>query len=157
MQQWTVTEPWLDAQCALAEGPFYEKASDSLRFVDIKKKQICWVRQVSAGDRRTRIPKDAIERIQLDVSAGVTADIEDMNPAEEILVGLKHGLAILDCKTHEYELLAPFNDEYGPSTDRLRANDGAADPAGNFWLGTMTDFGLGPFKPEGRSICSIPA
>lgn len=146
-----MTEPWLDAQCSLAEGPFYEKASDSLRFVDIKKKQICWVRQVSTADRRTSAPKNAIERIQLDVSAGVTADIEDMDPTEEILVGLKHGLAILDCKTQEYELLAPFHEEDGSPNDRLRANDGAADPAGNFWLGTMTDFGLGPFKPEGKS------
>lgn len=153
MQEWKVEQPWLDARCELAEGPFYEKSSDSLRFIDIKKKQICWVRNVSAVDSLVAASTDGIETIQLDVPPGVTADIDGIDPKESILVGLKKGLAILKPRTGKYEVLTPFHDVKtgGEPNDRLRANDGAADPKGDFFLGTMTDFGMGPFQPEGMN------
>ncbi|KAJ3474166.1 hypothetical protein NLG97_g9961 [Lecanicillium saksenae] len=43
-------------------------------------------------------------------------------------------------------MLVPFHE---PRNERVRSNDGYADPLGRFLLGSMTDFGLGPFQPEG--------
>lgn len=150
MQEWSVSETWLDAACELAEGPFYEKSTDSLRFIDIKKKQVRWVRNVSSAAARMQVDATAVETLQLDIAPGVTADIKGVDPTQKILVGLKHGLAILDVKTGKYEMVKTFED--GEANERLRANDGAADPHGHFWLGTMTDFGFGPFQPEGLSF-----
>lgn len=138
-QQWKVAEPWLDLKCALGEGPFYEKETNSLRLVDIKKKH---VHTVSLSDI-------SLKTIQLDVCPTVTADIEGVDPQDRILLGVKHGLAVLDRQTGTYKMLAPFNDQ--ENNERIRANDGAADPHGKFWLGTMTDFGLGEFRPEGMA------
>ncbi|KAF5129959.1 Regucalcin [Metarhizium brunneum] len=138
MQHWTVAAPWLDLHCSLAEGPFYEKGTDSLRFVDIKKKRVHTV-SLSRG-------LSSLHTIQLDICPTVTADIEGVDPRERILLGVKYGLAGLDRETGAYEMLARFND---PDNERLRSNDGAADPHGLFWVGSMTDFGQGEFQPEG--------
>lgn len=139
MQHWTVRLPWLDLHCALAEGPFYEKETGTIRFVDIKKKHI---HTVSLSQGIT-----SLKTTQLDICPTVTADIEGVDPRERILLGVKYGLAILDRQTGTYEMLAPFNT---PNNERLRSNDGAADPHGFFWVGNMTDFGHGEFQPEGK-------
>ncbi|KAG5912709.1 hypothetical protein E4U42_001971 [Claviceps africana] len=138
MQHWSVDKPWLDLGCGLAEGPFYENDSQCVRFVDIK------------GKRLYSVPlngtESSVQSWQLDVCPTVTADIEGVDPRERILIGIKYGLAVFDRNTGSYKILARFND---PDNERLRSNDGAADPRGNFWVGSMTDFGLGEFQPEG--------
>ncbi|PTB66346.1 hypothetical protein BBK36DRAFT_20028 [Trichoderma citrinoviride] len=140
-QEWKVDKPWLELKCALGEGPFYEKETNTLRLVDIKKKQILTVSLNDSGDA------SSLKTIQLDVCPTVTADIEGVDPQERILIGVKHGLAVLDRQKGTYDLLTPFN---APEhNDRIRSNDGAADPHGKFWLGTMTDFGRGGPQPEG--------
>ncbi|KAJ6789890.1 hypothetical protein PWT90_06336 [Aphanocladium album] len=148
IQEWTVSEPWAEPHCALGEGPFYEAQTDSLRLVDIKKKQILYYRDISSAGSRDAAAAPP-EVVQLDVCPTVTADIEGVDPRERILVGLKYGLATLDVKEKQsgrYEMLVPFHE---PRNERLRSNDGYADPLGRFLLGSMTDFGLGPFQPEG--------
>ncbi|KAL7819337.1 hypothetical protein V8C44DRAFT_134664 [Trichoderma aethiopicum] len=140
-QEWKVDKPWLELKCALGEGPFYEKDTNTLRMVDIKKKQILTVSLDDSGDA------SSLKTIQLDVCPTVTADIEGVDPQERILIGVKHGLAVLDRQRGTYEMLVPFNSP--EHNERIRANDGAADPHGKFWLGTMTDFGQGPNQPEG--------
>ena len=140
-------KPWLELKCALGEGPFYEKETNTLRLVDIKKKQILTVSLDDSGDG------SSLKTIQLDVCPTVTADIEGVDPQERILIGVKHGLAVLDRQKGTYELLAPFNTP--EHNERIRANDGAADPNGKFWLGTMTDFGQGPNQPEGMSMYEV--
>lgn len=141
IQEWHVTEPYVDIHCLLGEGPYFEKETNTLRFVDIKKKQVHTV-SLSEGP-------DSLRTIQLDVPVTVTANIVGRDPQEQILVGLKYGIAVLDRKSGKYEYLGKFGDE---DNARLRSNDGAADPHGRFWLGTMTDFGLGDFQPEGQSL-----
>ncbi|ATY60174.1 SMP-30 Gluconolaconase LRE-like region [Cordyceps militaris] len=147
MQEWTVSAPWAEPHCALGEGPFYEAETDSLRLVDIKKKQILYFRNVSAPENKTAAAAPP-EVVQLDVCPTVTADVKGLDPRDRIVVGVKHGLAILDVRggRGQYEMLVPFHE---PPNERLRANDGCADPLGRFLLGTMTDFGLGSFQPEG--------
>ncbi|KAL2752864.1 hypothetical protein ACRALDRAFT_1077950 [Sodiomyces alcalophilus JCM 7366] len=138
LQQWTVEEPYLNLHCALGEGPYYEKQTNTLRFVDIINHRVHSV-NLDEGP-------SSLKTLQLDVPVGVTADIAGVDPAEKILVGLKYGLAVLDRRTGTYEYI---NKVHEPQNERLRTNDGAVDPNGRFWLGTMTDFNLGDFKPEG--------
>lgn len=145
VQEWQATKPWLNRNCALGEGPFYEQETDSLRLVDIKKKQLLCIRGISAAPAQEIAPEPEI--LQLDVCPTVTSDIEGVDPRERILLGTKYGIEVLDRKTGKHDMLVPFAE---PHNERLRGNDGAADPLGGFLLGTMTDFGLGEFQPEGE-------
>jgi sugar lactone lactonase YvrE len=139
LQQWKVEKPYLNLHCALGEGPHYEKATNTLRFLDIINKKIHTV-SLDKGP-------DSVTTLTLDVPVGVTADIEGVDPQDRILVGLKYGIAVLDRKTGHYDYISKFNAE---PNERLRGNDGAADPQGRFWIGAMTDFNLGDCKPEGK-------
>lgn len=141
-QRWTVTEPYLDLHCALGEGPYYEEATNRLRFVDIIKRHLHTV-DLSIG------PK-SLKTLQLDMPVGVTADIEGIDSRKKILIGGKSGMYILDRETGKYELLKRFFDSE-EKDERLRSNDGAIDPQGRFWVGTMNDFWVGEPQAEGES------
>jgi sugar lactone lactonase YvrE len=147
IKQWVVKQPWLDLHCELGEGPYYEPATNTLRFVDIKKKQLHTV-NLAQG------PK-SLKTLQLNMPIGVTADIEGVNPKEKILVAGKSGIYILERKTGNVELLKRFYDTE-EKDERLRSNDGAVDPQGRFWVGTMNDFWLGDVFHEGKP-CVRPA
>ncbi|KAF4467130.1 calcium homeostasis Regucalcin [Fusarium albosuccineum] len=138
IQHWIVDKPWLETHCLLGEGPFYEEQTGILRFVDIRKKQLYHMK-VAEGP-------SSLKTTQLDVCPTVTANIAGVDPRERIALGIKYGLAVLDVNKGTYDLIKPFNE---PNNERLRSNDGGVDPHGRFWLGTMTDFGLGPFQAEG--------
>jgi sugar lactone lactonase YvrE len=138
IQEWHVTEPYLNLHCELGEGPYYEKATNTLRFVDIKKKQVHTV-SLAGGP-------GSVKTLQLDVPVTVTADFAGQDPQAKILIGVKYGIAFLDRKTGQYEYITRFTE--GEGNARIRSNDGAVDPHGRFWLGTMTDFGT-PLEPEG--------
>ncbi|KAI0014084.1 SMP-30/Gluconolaconase/LRE-like region-domain-containing protein [Xylariaceae sp. FL0662B] len=140
LQQWHVTEPYLHLRCGLGEGPYYEAATHSLRFVDIKKRRVHVV-ALNAG-------ADAVQTIQLDTPVTVTADIEGVDPRARIAISAKYGVAVLDRATGRYEYVARFAPDGRGDDERLRSNDGAVDPHGRFWLGTMTDIGL-DLEPEG--------
>ncbi|KAI8966825.1 regucalcin [Daldinia sp. FL1419] len=152
LQQWHVTEPYLHLRCGLGEGPYYEEPTHSLRFVDIKKKRVHAVDLAKIPYPNPNPDVDpssapaGVETIQLDVPVTVTADIEGVDPRERILIGAKYGLAVLDRRTGTYEYVARFDAE--KDNERLRSNDGAVDPHGRFWLGTMSDFGY-DLQPEG--------
>lgn len=79
---------------------------------------------------------------------GVTADIQGIPSDEKILIGGKHGIAILDRRTEKYEYIQRFYDDR-TRDDRMRSNDGAVDPQGRFWVGTMNDFHVGEPQAEG--------
>lgn len=147
-QRWHVTAPYLETHCALGEGPYYEPATKTLRFVDIIKKQLHTV-SLAEGP-------SSLKTLQFDEPVSVTADIDGRDPQDAILIGAKQGMAVLDRKTGKYEYLAKFDSD--PNKERIRSNDGGVDPHGRFWLGTMTGLDLGPFKAEGESarICLFP-
>ncbi|KAL2135523.1 hypothetical protein VTI74DRAFT_8129 [Chaetomium olivicolor] len=137
-QQWHVEAPYLETHCSLGEGPYYEPATNTVRFVDIIKKQLHTV-SLTEGPA-------SLKTLQFDEAVTVTADIEGRDPQQAVLIGAKQGLAVLDRKTGKYEYVTKFGQD---KAERLRSNDGVVDPNGRFWLGAMTDFGLGPFQPEG--------
>jgi sugar lactone lactonase YvrE len=139
LQTWTVTAPYVDSKCQLGEGPYYEKETNTLRFLDIMGHRLHTV-DLSKGP-------SSLTTMQLDTPISVTADIEGVNPAEKILIGAKYGLAILDRKSGKYEYLAKLNKE---DNKRLRGNDGAVDMHGRMWIGTMSDFDC-DLRPEGES------
>jgi hypothetical protein len=141
IKTWTVTEPYLDLQCELGEGPYYEAETNTLRFVDIKKRQLHTV-DLTAGPA-------SLHTLQLDMPVGVTANIEGVDPKRKILVGGKSGIYILERQTGKYELLRRFYDTE-ENDERLRSNDGAVDPQGRFWVGTMNDFWVGEPQAEGE-------
>ncbi|KAH7329379.1 hypothetical protein B0I35DRAFT_473988 [Stachybotrys elegans] len=144
LQEWTVEAPWIHINSSLGEGPFFEKATNTVRFVDIPQKKLHTV-SLTEG-------VSSLHTLEFDVPVTVTCDIEGVDPKDKILVGLKHGLATVDRKTGAYEMVSEFNAERDP---RLRSNDGAADPRGNFWVGTMSDIGF-DLQPEG-SLYHFPA
>lgn len=76
-----------------------------------------------------------------------------MDPKTKILVGGKNGLYVLDRNTGAYHLLKRFY-ESEEKSDRMRSNDGAVDPKGRFWIGTMNDFWTG--EPEAEGMKYLP-
>jgi len=143
IQQWQVSEPWLNIRCGLGEGPYYESASNTLRFVDIKKKQLHTV-SLTEGPASHKV-------VEFDERITVTADIEGRDPRDAIVVGAKQGLAVLDRKTNKYEYVIKFPEV---AEGRIRSNDGGVDPHGRFWMGTMTDFGCN-LGPEGECFLRL--
>ncbi|RKU48021.1 hypothetical protein DL546_007188 [Coniochaeta pulveracea] len=141
LQTWETGKPWLDIHCKLGEGPFFEKATNTLRFVDIINKKLHTVSLTDGpGSLRTQSFPEAVT---------VTANIEGVDPREKILVGVKQGIAVLDRKTGQYEYVTKFEEAGDAYGERIRSNDGATDPHGRFWLGTMTDFPAGDPQAEG--------
>ncbi|RDW87297.1 SMP-30 protein-like protein [Coleophoma crateriformis] len=145
---WTVTKPYINLHCALGEAPYYEPSTNTLRFVDIKKKRLHTL-SLSAPIADPENPGDALHTLELDTPVGVTADIEGVDPSQKILVGYKRGVAVLDRKTGQYELLKRFYDSEA-NDERLRSNDGTVDAQGRFWIGTMNDFWVGAPQAEGN-------
>lgn len=133
-------KPYLNLHCGLGEAPYYEAATNTLRFVDIKKKRLHTV-DLTKGS-------DSLKTLQFDMPVGVTADIEGVDSSKKILIGGKSGIYILDRVTEKWELLKRFYDTV-EKDERLRSNDGAIDPQGRFWIGTMNDFWVGEPQAEG--------
>jgi sugar lactone lactonase YvrE len=140
LKTWTVTEPYLNTHCGLGEAPHYEPSTNTLRFVDIKKRRLHTV-SLTHGP-------SSLKTIQFDMPVGVTADIEGVDPQKKIMVGGKSGIYLLDRETGKTELLKRFYDSE-EKDERLRSNDGNVDPQGRFWIGTMNDFWVGEPQAEG--------
>lgn len=148
VKTWTVTEPYLNIHCGLGEGPYYERDTNTLRFVDIKKKKLHTV-DLSKGP-------ESLKTLQFDMPVGVTADIEGVDPSKKILIGGKSGIYVLDRVAEKWVLLKKFYDTE-EKDERLRSNDGAIDPQGRFWVGTMNDFWVGEPQAEGEWSLSFAA
>ncbi|MFI0939863.1 SMP-30/gluconolactonase/LRE family protein [Streptomyces sp. NPDC021020] len=108
----------------LGEGPLWDPRSGTLHWVDIVAGEVL-SRGEDAGDAR-------VTRVGADVGClGLTAD------PHVLVAALRTGWHLLDLRTGH---LRPLAD---PEPDRpsCRFNDGAVDPAGRFWSGTLDDDG----------------
>ncbi|HVU77624.1 MAG TPA: SMP-30/gluconolactonase/LRE family protein [Gaiellaceae bacterium] len=108
----TSVEVCIDVRCELGEGPRWDAATGTLLFVDI--------------ERRTMFRWDgsSLETQRFDERVGCLAPTVD----GDVVVGLASRVALASTG----ETLARF--PHGPD---VRANDGACDPDGRLWIGTM--------------------
>ena len=117
----SAVRPVTDVRCELAEGPLWSPAESALYWIDI------------VGRAMFRLDEGADEprRWELPAKPGCLALRADGGLA----VALQTGVHALDLDTGELTLLvAPEPDRPGN-----RLNDGAADHAGRFWVGSMDD------------------
>jgi len=88
------------------------------------------------------------------VPAKVGCAVPTADP-DRVLVALADRLAIADVRSGELEPLIDIPHAY----PALRANDGAIDPAGRFWIGTMADDespGKGAlYRLDGRELTTV--
>ena len=113
------------AEAKLGEGPRWDAATRRLLWVDIE-----------AGALHLFDPsRDDDRAIPLGNRVGAAAPTE----AGGILVALADRLAVVDLDDESVRTLATI-----PHGDGLRLNDGACDPAGRFWVGSMAlDYATG--------------
>jgi sugar lactone lactonase YvrE len=102
----------IDVQCELGEGSRWDAATGTLLFVDIER---CTMFRWDGSSLETR---------RFDERVGCLAPTVD----GDVVVGLASRVAIASTG----ETLARF--PHGPD---VRANDGACDPDGRLWIGTM--------------------
>lgn len=131
-------QPFVPVKNHLGEGPHYEQSTGVLRWVDIIRKEIHTVNVVE-GFKSHKV-------VQFEDPIGVTADIEGTD--DEYIVGAKRGFAIVNKKTSDFKYIKKFWGDLAKE-ERMRANDGAVDSRGRFWVGTMNDFHMGKPQPEG--------
>lgn len=142
VKKYTITEPWLTTSCGLGEAPFWEKSTNTLRFVDIVNKKLFFV-DVAAG-------QSSLKEHQLEYSIGCTADIDGND--DEFVFGGKLGYGIFTRKTGETRWIKKFWTDEKRKEDgggkpgvgrtreeRMRSNDGAVDAQGRFYVGAMND------------------
>jgi sugar lactone lactonase YvrE len=115
----------------LGEGPLWDPRTGTLHWVDIVAGEVLSRDGDTGGGPR-------VVRVGTDVGClGLTAD------PGVLVAALRTGWHLLDLRTGGLRALAD------PEPDRpsSRFNDGAVDPAGRFWSGTLED---DPTGPDGR-------
>jgi len=114
-------EPVLDVKDQLGEGPLWHPGEQALYWVDIFGRRIHWLRPAS-GQHKTFTTVERITALGWRALGGlvVTTDKE---------------FAMWDTQTQRLvPLAAPES-----LADAVRFNDGAVDPEGRFWAGTMNE------------------
>jgi sugar lactone lactonase YvrE len=104
------------ANAKLAEGPRWDAAGGRLLWVDIEG---CELHVFADGEDRA---------IEVGAMVGAAAPVSDGT----VLVALADRLALVDLVDESLQTLVRL--PHGPG---MRANDGACDAAGRFWIGTM--------------------
>jgi sugar lactone lactonase YvrE len=112
----------LHAGAALAEGPRWDARTQRLLWVDIDGRALHDFDPATGED----------EALALPAKVGAAAPTANVN---RVLVALADRLAFVDLATGDLESLATLPHR----REGMRANDGAVDPAGRFWIGTMCD------------------
>ena len=110
----------LDAGAEVGEGPVWDPATATLRWVDL-----------TAGVVHVLDPLSGVDR-RLDVGRGV-GFVADRASGDGIVAALDGAIAVVDPSLTTWEPLAPFAAD-DPS---LRMNDGKVDPSGRLWVSTM--------------------
>lgn len=108
----------LDARAELGEGPLWDVAAQRLRWVDIMRGRVHSFTP-SAGACRNVSVGQPVGALACDDEGGLVLAVRD-------------GFARLAAGSRRLDMLGTVHD--GPG---LRMNDGACDPSGRFWAGTM--------------------
>lgn len=110
----------LDARAALGEGALWDSRRQRLLWVDIQGHTVHLLNPSSAEDEA------------IDVGQMVATVVPRTRGG--LMLGLQHGVAALDLSTQRLEMIA----EPEASVADNRLNDGKCDPAGRFWVGTIS-------------------
>ena len=115
-----------DTKCTLGEGPVWDERAGHLYWVDIKAPAV-WRLDPRSGEAKSWPMPHRIGAIALREKGGLVA-------------AMKPGFAFVDLETANVEVFAR------PEADMPdnRFNDGACDPLGRFWAGTMDDLEKSP-------------
>jgi sugar lactone lactonase YvrE len=108
----------IHAGALLGEGPRWDAGAGQLLWVDIEGCALHLFDPVSDEDRA----------IQLDDRVGSAAPTDD----GDVLVALADRLAVVDLESESVRTLVEI-----PHGEGIRLNDGACDPVGRFWFGSM--------------------
>ena len=112
-------------EAMLGEGPLWSAAEQALWFVDIKKQHIHRY-DPATGDKKTFDAPESPGFLAID--------------GDKFIAGLKSGLYLFDPVTAEFSLLYPVDADKPDN----RLNDGARDPSGRLWFGTMDNNEVAP-------------
>ncbi|VUC20846.1 unnamed protein product [Clonostachys rosea] len=135
-------QPYLDLKCGLSEGPFWEREDNVLRFVDIVNKKVYRV-NLDQGP-------SSLKEISYDDSVSVTAELEGAK--DSFLFGGKYGIGFDKKSGGEPKIIQRYwseEEEKDRKPKKMRANDGAVDSKGRFWVSAICDPAETSFKPEG--------
>lgn len=141
MRTYEVTEPYLDLGCKLAEGPFWEREDNVLRFTDIVN---CTVYRVNLADGPS-----SLKKLTYDSSISFTGELADKS--DSFIFGGKYGVGIAGKEGGTPKMLQKYwseQEEKDGKAERMRANDGAVDSEGRFWVSATCDPEVTAFAPE---------
>ncbi|MCU0392822.1 MAG: SMP-30/gluconolactonase/LRE family protein [Thermoflexibacter sp.] len=123
----------LDAKASLGEGALWNIQTQELYWIDIENELLHLYNPANQQDRAIKLGK----------KVGTVVPTQDGNA----LVALQDGIYEIDLKTEKKKLLVERPEKNFPNN---RFNDGKCDPAGRFWVGTMSMEG----KPKvGNLFC----
>lgn len=128
-----VIRPLLDTPMLLGESPLWHPLESALYWIDIAGLAVHRYRPGDAAHHKWELPSEP----------GCIAYAAD----GRILVAMRSGLAMLDPKSGDLDMLAA--PPYDPSV--IRFNDGRCDARGRFWAGTLYD----PRDRQGGSLFCI--
>jgi sugar lactone lactonase YvrE len=117
---------FIDARCRLAEGPFWHPLRQELFWFDIHNRMM--FRADAAGE--------VLGRYEFDRKVSAAAVID----RDTLLVAGAHALIRFGLVTGERQIVAEFEQDHVGN----RSNDSRVNPAGGFWVGTMSDAEAGP-------------
>jgi len=115
----SMTEHLLPSQNQLGEGPLWDHRQQTLYWVDIARSMVLSYHPAS-GERSIFVFNEKMTALGLRARGGFVAAV-------------RNGFAFWNGDSVELDSAAPVEDE--PPDNRF--NDGAVDPGGRFWAGTM--------------------
>ena len=113
------TSVFSDVPCDLGESALWDAARSRFYWVDITG-QMIYARDWSGGATRALATDDPVGAVGLRAGGGLVA-------------ALRHAIAFCDVDLGTVEVVRTVEDDIAGN----RLNDGAVDPAGRFWVGSM--------------------
>ncbi|EME83618.1 Ca2+-binding protein Regucalcin [Pseudocercospora fijiensis CIRAD86] len=143
IKTWKIDQPFLALKGALLEGPAYDEASDQLRWVDIIKCQVSFLK-VSEGAQSLRT--FTLENETLGTLWNIQGE-KDL-----LFAGAKYGLATFNTVTGRLDYFHKYY-ESKETGHRFRSNDGAIDARGRIFQGVLVDDQVDRPCPDGKLTC----
>ena len=113
-------ELFIDSRCELGEGVFWHPLQERLFWFDILNKTLF---SATAGGIM-------VDRFTFDTAVTAAGVID----ADNLAIASAAGIYRLELSTDTREIIAPLEADKAGN----RSNDGRVDPAGGFWIGTMS-------------------